>query len=72
MHRDNHICLDCRVTFKSNWTCPNCGKTLIDVSHKTRVPGKKKVKEWNKFIKWLSGRNLYIAEEISDFRRGNA
>lgn len=67
MHRDNNICLDCRVAFKSNWTCPNCGKDLVHVSHKVRVPGKKKVKEWNKFTKWLG--RWYI-DEISDFRRG--
>jgi len=50
MHRDNNMCPECRKTFKYNHTCPDCSRELIHLSHVWRVPNRKRLKEWKKFL----------------------
>lgn len=64
MHRDNYICLSCRIAFKNKNECPECGNKLICIGHRWRVPKRSKVKEWKKLEEKLREYNSYYKEEI--------
>ena len=41
----NHVCFDCRITRKAGGVC-NCGKDLISVGTRWRMPKKNRAKAW--------------------------
>ena len=53
MHRNTTICFDCEVSFRGNEICSKCGKDLVSLNTKIRIPKKGKKKEWKKFKEWL-------------------
>lgn len=48
VHRDNHVCVDCRYSSRIGGTCPFCGEQTAYIGDKWRIPKKNDKKGWEK------------------------
>jgi predicted RNA-binding Zn-ribbon protein involved in translation (DUF1610 family) len=63
-HNDNNVCIFCYKTYKANYKCPECGRDLISMSHKIRVPKHRDNKAWKKFIEiWIDDWPYYTDQK---------
>jgi len=51
---------------KTGASCHLCGKEMIGLSYRTRVPKRNK-KDWVKFIKYLKELNPYFKDKIENY-----
>lgn len=70
MHCTTSVCFSCMKTGRGNLICSSCGKEMVSLYYKLRVP-KKKRKLWDKFYNWLvGGGNPYYINRCSESRYG--
>lgn len=46
VHRNNHVCVDCRYTCRLSGRCPFCRKETVYLGDKWRIPKKNDDKGW--------------------------
>lgn len=63
-HKRNNVCFDCRNSYKGTRVCPDCGKVLIDIGYRWRVPPKNQIKKWKQLVKAMRARNERMAMKI--------
>ncbi len=68
MFNKTNICFKCMHSARSfnTTTCPKCGKEMVALFYKIRIP-KKKRKLWNEFADWLSTNYLYYKDKVEKY-----
>lgn len=65
--KNSSVCFDCMEVNRSlfNGNCSKCGKPMISLNSKMRVP-KKRRKDWDEFKEWVRNYNAYFKMLIKE------
>lgn len=56
---NNHLCLNCRVSFKNTHKCPHCNSSLNNLRADFHLPKKNDLKSWKKLKQYLEDKDTY-------------